>query len=1797
VDEDDSLADFVSVGGTHSIVVSFSTGSALAPPASAEGVPVSAAPVLPPPVPVNKAVVSRYEGSMVIHCGVCGVPTPLEFSVDPQKTTLGNLKALIGSALEIPFTPDGAPMPAAPTVSGPPKGERTYQIFIKSLDGKTITLDVWGSMSMASLIDHASPKLGLRHKDAHPSLVWGGKVVTNDLDRTMGDIGIEKESTLHVLGRATTSPESTLRKQALRLTVDLFAADHALHSTVDTDKRSLSDLAFDALAPPGLPIQLFAVVRAADSSDASGAFLSSLSGISGGQIFQTTGPCWFPVVPRPGAAVHSMVQPVDKQYLAELGSTLRVLSSSDAVTDKAFAGMLARLRQASGFPPACLALARLRDQSAISDAERCTIVTALHTAGKAFGVDTPLHQPRVIFSHLLGGPSVVGLGQSGVSVTGRLDSSLQDDSVSLSDIPPRSSFDPCAFVLVEPSASDDDDAYPEFSFMCRANPSARLVDPVLVDVEAMEEEDARNFFRGKAFSLSEATSRIPGGAIHNPASHWAKVALAMLKPHRFASHMLELHPASVNGIQVWRPQLLSEDQCTVLSSPMEGSAFVAAATSAAGASAPADELLSSADTREHFARRQLGLALASAVVDRWTEEMDVRSFFTAKRVAEAAARAVLPGSVELVEQAQAALYKSPVSSIKRLRVCPLESVSHAPKPSLTFGPNGHVNVFVDHEPCSTNVMIYDPLTGKATGFNHAELAPKVKSMPAVVEEMARAKAAGLSSDRPVSELCAVLLDMSGSMAKSGFPEEVDPFEESDKAKLKAWTEFLVTNGLGTLFAEARKFDSIPPEPEGPQSAVLRAAVALFGTEEERSTLKGDPRTPERVEQDREFDESVKGQLLTCQSLCLLRMVFRDIVERHRDSGSTSSRMIVSRFVQNVLPYSLMDQESRMIRRDKSMLRIAASLARQLSLVLVVLLSDPEHIDDDDDDEPHEGEAASSSTSRSAAPASSALSSHLEEAMSTKGSDAELVRAFCRSEKFRGQGAPEACLCPLTNKLLVSPVKWADGHVYERAAIMAHVKASMFGGVNVTSPVDPERIFTRGDGALQFTPDAEALAAVDEFLRDHPLGFVEDAAPATDGLEAKPIKELAIVDGEMQKPSDVLPPLDGCLRVRVSAVDRGSTRELDGKDFAMYINDTSTPASVKTRLQAAFPELRITASSSFMSPGSTFSSLMDLTQQLLSTGKAEDDCLLRLFPSLGSYKREKSVMPVRLYDDTSHTCHQEEFLSLWLCEGMTWLDLKILLWHRYPSASKEPHSRSLWYNFRRSGDGFRAGSLLEEDARVSYSRWQLYPYKQPLGTFCDMSEIDRVGDAAAWGPGTAHPYPSGVIIMAGSHFTPYDSPDIVSRELTVKELFNSFVNRCVAYDEPIELSLTIFNNSVEETCEFTPLFEEFRSKVKEAEPDGDTSLIDAIGATVSRLKARKDTEHPEARLRILVLSDGRDTSSEMHVPHEVAQKLQSNSITLDAVVIGDEVSRDLFALAKCTGGFFFNPKTLDESQRLVELELFLSTLQRAERPPPRLVTDRRVFRAFMDTTKYPPESCEEGRLPAMRVNPRLAQPASDLNESVNLTTAAAAVAEETLARAKKEGETGKAEEAPPSSDPIKRVAAAASGGTRPLQRLQRLNRELISIRDSPHAFVEVFPSSDDPGFWKLLLRGADGSPYAGGIWLATMEIPESFPRQPPMVRFQTPIRHVNVSPYGRVCHPILGSAWSASQSLRGVMDVLYSLFLTPEIDSPVDSVLAMQYSKEGGAYEVSVKEHTERFASSKTIEEWREELKAGAASSA
>ena len=105
-------------------------------------------------------------------------------------------------------------------------------------------------------------------------------------------------------------------------------------------------------------------------------------------------------------------------------------------------------------------------------------------------------------------------------------------------------------------------------------------------------------------------------------------------------------------------------------------------------------------------------------------------------------------------------------------------------------------------------------------------------------------------------------------------------------------------------------------------------------------------------------------------------------------------------------------------------------------------------------------------------------------------------------------------------------------------------------------------------------------------------------------------------------------------------------------------------------------------------------------------------------------------------------------------------------------------------------------------------------------------------------------------------------------------------------------------------------------------------------------------------------------------------------------------------------------------------------------------------------------------------------------------------------------------------------------------LNRLTREFRRISDD--AIVNVELRDDNLLTWFVTLKAEDSTRFSGQEIKAEISFPNSYPFNPPKLRFLTSVDHISVGPNGDVCMDILEDAWSPALCAEMVLIAALSI---------------------------------------------------------
>jgi len=152
----------------------------------------------------------------------------------------------------------------------------------------------------------------------------------------------------------------------------------------------------------------------------------------------------------------------------------------------------------------------------------------------------------------------------------------------------------------------------------------------------------------------------------------------------------------------------------------------------------------------------------------------------------------------------------------------------------------------------------------------------------------------------------------------------------------------------------------------------------------------------------------------------------------------------------------------------------------------------------------------------------------------------------------------------------------------------------------------------------------------------------------------------------------------------------------------------------------------------------------------------------------------------------------------------------------------------------------------------------------------------------------------------------------------------------------------------------------------------------------------------------------------------------------------------------------------------------------------------------------------------------------------------------------------------------------------VQRIKREFKEVVKSEEAVSCNIKVELVNDSFTELRGEITGPPDTPYEGGKFKLEIKIPETYPFNPPKVRFVTKIWHPNISSVtGAICLDILKDQWAAAMTLRTVLLSLQALLAAAEPDDPQDAVVAKQYKELPEVYKLTATHWSNAYAGSPT----------------
>lgn len=148
----------------------------------------------------------------------------------------------------------------------------------------------------------------------------------------------------------------------------------------------------------------------------------------------------------------------------------------------------------------------------------------------------------------------------------------------------------------------------------------------------------------------------------------------------------------------------------------------------------------------------------------------------------------------------------------------------------------------------------------------------------------------------------------------------------------------------------------------------------------------------------------------------------------------------------------------------------------------------------------------------------------------------------------------------------------------------------------------------------------------------------------------------------------------------------------------------------------------------------------------------------------------------------------------------------------------------------------------------------------------------------------------------------------------------------------------------------------------------------------------------------------------------------------------------------------------------------------------------------------------------------------------------------------------------------------------MARFKRILKELDDVKKDQQASITLEMADNELNHLTGSFIGPPDTPYAGGVFLVDIRIPNEYPFKPPIMKFDTKVYHPNISSVtGAICLDILKDAWTPILTLKSSLISLQSLFQSPEPNDPQDAEVAKHFISDREGFDKTAKYWTQIYA--------------------
>ena len=143
---------------------------------------------------------------------------------------------------------------------------------------------------------------------------------------------------------------------------------------------------------------------------------------------------------------------------------------------------------------------------------------------------------------------------------------------------------------------------------------------------------------------------------------------------------------------------------------------------------------------------------------------------------------------------------------------------------------------------------------------------------------------------------------------------------------------------------------------------------------------------------------------------------------------------------------------------------------------------------------------------------------------------------------------------------------------------------------------------------------------------------------------------------------------------------------------------------------------------------------------------------------------------------------------------------------------------------------------------------------------------------------------------------------------------------------------------------------------------------------------------------------------------------------------------------------------------------------------------------------------------------------------------------------------------------------------------RLNKELADLSSNPPENCVVSIVDVDITRWQVIIAGPRGTPYEGGNFVLSIQLPQNYPFKPPEAKFDTKIYHPNVlKDTGEICKDMYQTGWGPVKNLRWVIELILSFLMNPAPEHSVEADISRQMIDDYNGYVNTARQWVNQYA--------------------